>query len=291
LLKVLYLKGNDIIRKIPNYRKTLISKIRHLSYLDTKPVDEGERLGADAFFKGGLEEERKVREEYRKQHDLPAKIRQAEIDWVNKESFEERRQRALFSINTEYSGRKNTLLAKMKQIVNDLKAHPEKKKELTGELLSMEYQLKENEAKKTKEENEITTSMSRREEVNKHEVFKYEDWMFPLFYNNVIQNVFDFGIAFKLIQIRLQELNVPNYQLFSELDLRMKWTEYELQRFKKEEFNYALYNIDPSVYERKIDSFIREGNIEDIDFKNAVVVDEEGLENKPKKVENFDDLD
>jgi hypothetical protein len=281
-LRVLYLNGNDIIRKIPSYRKKLITQLRSLSYLDTKPVDEGERLAADAFFKGGLEEERKVREEYKKLNDLPAKIRQAEADWVSKESFEERRQRALFSINTEYTNRKNLLLTKMKQTVESMKAHPEKKKELTAELLSMEYQLKENEAKKIKEENEITTSMTRREDVNKNEVFKYEDWMYPLFYNNVIQNVFDFSTAYKIIQFKFQELNVPNYQIFSELDLRMKWTEFELKKFKKEEFNFSLYNIDPNLYETKIDNFIKEGKIEEIDFKNALVLD---------KQVNFEELD
>jgi dynein assembly factor 1 len=283
LLKVLYLKGNDVVRKIPSYRKTMLTKLRGLTYLDTKPIDEGERLGADAFFKGGLEEERKVREEWRKQNDLPAKIRQAEADWASKESFEERRQRALFSINTEYMNRKNQLVDRMKHIVQEMKQYPERKNELTAELLSIEYQLKENDAKKLKEESEITTSMARREDVDKHEVFKYEDWMYPIFYNNVIQNVFDFSAAHKIIQFKFQELNVPNHQLFSELDLRMKWTEFELKKFKKEEFNYTLYNIDPSKYETKIENYIKEGKIEDNDFKGAVAVG--------KNNTNFEDLD
>jgi hypothetical protein len=286
LLKVLYLKGNDVVRKIPSYRKTFISKIQHLTYLDTKPIDEGERLGSDAFFKGGLDEEKKVREEWRKQNDRPAKIRQAEADWANKESFEERRQRALFSINTEYANRKNNLLEKMKQIVQDMKTYPDRHNELTAELLAMEYQLKENDAKKTKEENEITTSMARREEVNKHEVFIYKDWMYPLFYNNVIQNFFDFNTAHKIIQLRLQELQIPNYQIFSELDLRIKWTEFELKKFKTEEFNYTLYKIDPHLYETKLDNYIKEGRIDESDFKNTTIIEE----NAQKKVD-FEELD
>lgn len=60
-LAVLYLNHNPICRKIPNYRKTLISKLKNLKFLDDKPVFEEERLCAEAFARGGIEAEREER--------------------------------------------------------------------------------------------------------------------------------------------------------------------------------------------------------------------------------------
>jgi ABC-type lipoprotein release transport system permease subunit len=48
-LTVLYCKGNDFVRKISNYRKTLIYKIPSLEYLDERPVTSEERRRAIAF--------------------------------------------------------------------------------------------------------------------------------------------------------------------------------------------------------------------------------------------------
>ena len=61
-LKVLYLSGNEVARKIPNYRKTLIGKIKNLTYIDNKPIFNDEKRYALAFCNGGYEEERKERE-------------------------------------------------------------------------------------------------------------------------------------------------------------------------------------------------------------------------------------
>jgi dynein assembly factor 1 len=56
-LTVLYLYGNPICRKIPNYRKTLINKLVNLKYLDDKPVFNNERKLAEAFILGGVQKE------------------------------------------------------------------------------------------------------------------------------------------------------------------------------------------------------------------------------------------
>ena len=60
-LKVLYLQNNGCIGKIRNYRKTVISKLPNLKYLDDRPVFDDDRRNAEAFARGGMEEERAER--------------------------------------------------------------------------------------------------------------------------------------------------------------------------------------------------------------------------------------
>jgi len=58
-LRVLYLQGNPVVKQIPHYRKTLISKCPMLKYLDDRPVFDDERRRVDAwaaaFELGGIE--------------------------------------------------------------------------------------------------------------------------------------------------------------------------------------------------------------------------------------------
>ena len=72
-LRVLYLQNNPVIKNIPNYRKTLISKIPTLTYLDDRPVFKDDRRNAEAFARGGLEAEReeraKIKAEEKERHD------------------------------------------------------------------------------------------------------------------------------------------------------------------------------------------------------------------------------
>ena len=63
-LELLYLMGNPAARKISNYRKSLIVALTSCCYLDERPVTEIERRLAEAYMKGGKEEEVKVRDEY-----------------------------------------------------------------------------------------------------------------------------------------------------------------------------------------------------------------------------------
>jgi len=66
-LKVLYMQNNPVCKKIRNYRKTIISSIPNLKYLDDRPVFEDDRRHAEAFARGGIDEERKEREVIKKE--------------------------------------------------------------------------------------------------------------------------------------------------------------------------------------------------------------------------------
>merc|ERR1719262_76199 len=69
-LRVLYLKGNDCCKRLPNYRKTVTACLKNLKYLDDRPVFEDDRRAAEAFNRGGLEEERAERKKMREEKSL-----------------------------------------------------------------------------------------------------------------------------------------------------------------------------------------------------------------------------
>ncbi len=66
-LAVLYMQGNPVCKKIPNYRKTLIFNLSHLKYLDDRPVFSDDRRYAEAFCKFGYEGERKERDKIKQE--------------------------------------------------------------------------------------------------------------------------------------------------------------------------------------------------------------------------------
>lgn len=63
-LAVLYLQGNPVCKKIQNYRKELIVNIPNLKFLDDRPVFPEDRRFAEAFARGGLQEEREERKKW-----------------------------------------------------------------------------------------------------------------------------------------------------------------------------------------------------------------------------------
>ena len=48
-LKVLYLRDNPVVAQLKQYRKTLVSRLPHLTYLDDRPVNDDERRCAVAW--------------------------------------------------------------------------------------------------------------------------------------------------------------------------------------------------------------------------------------------------
>ncbi|XP_033102634.1 dynein assembly factor 1, axonemal-like isoform X2 [Anneissia japonica] len=76
-LRVLNLMGNPIIKSTKNYRKTLILKLKSLTYLDDRPVFPKDRACTEAWAIGGREAEKAEREKWAEKDR--AKIR-ASID-------------------------------------------------------------------------------------------------------------------------------------------------------------------------------------------------------------------
>lgn len=89
-LRVLYLQGNDVVKKIPHYRKTIISKIKELKYLDDRPVFDDERRRVTAWAKAlndGLSLE--MAQQAEREEILKIRKEQQDADERNFRAFED----------------------------------------------------------------------------------------------------------------------------------------------------------------------------------------------------------
>ena len=247
-LKVLYLKGNDIIRLINNYRRTLIVRLKHLTYLDDRPVREEDRIGAIAYLQGGYPAEQKAREKYRNENERTSnknKVKNIK-NKESKESAEERRKKELEKLANEYEMKRNLLELRKKELIKEYESKPENRDELNQELAFIDKQIIENEEtnneelKQNKKENDINISLTKKIIGNDGE-FIYEPWMDDVLELHVLENCFDFGRAMPLIYLDFKNRKVKNYELFKENDLRNKWTEFELKKYRKDSDNNTYH--------------------------------------------------
>lgn len=251
-LKVLYLKG-DITRSIPNYRRNLIVKIKNLTYLDDRPIKKEDRVGAIAFFEGGYKAEKEARIKYREENDKVVQIRKREKEMLEI-SFEERKKMALNSLQLEYNQRKNELENKKDDLNKLYQENKDNKKgkKLYNYLSCIDYRLYENEEFKKNEEKLIQLTIAKRERTEQNDLFEYEEWMDDIIQINLLKYCFDFQRALIGIQTIFKEKNVKNYLLFSELDLRNRWTELEFNQFRKNNDDTFYYLKKEEVYPENI---------------------------------------
>lgn len=94
-LRVLNLMGNEVVRKIPNYRKTMIVRLKQLTFLDDRPVFPKDRACAEAWAAGGQEGERKEREQWETRERRKIQDSLDGIARIRKKALERQRLREL----------------------------------------------------------------------------------------------------------------------------------------------------------------------------------------------------
>jgi len=212
--------------------------------------------------------------------------------------LEERKKKAIENLRNQYEKRKNELEDKKRSLMKEYENFPEKRDKLNLELASVDYQIQENAELKDIQENNLNIE---NEKLNS-EMFKYEDWMDKIIEKNVIDNYFDFPKALKLIKMEFKEKNVKNLDSFNILDLRNKWTEFELKIFRKDDDGSYLIkkeDIFPTdnnnkVIEKEKNEKLNEekNNGFKIDIKEGDINEEEiNTSSKKIKNSNLDDLD
>lgn len=282
-LKVLYLKG-DITRSIPNYRRNLIVKMKNLTYLDDRPIRNEDRVGAIAFFEGGYKAEKEARIKYREENDKVVQIRKREKEMLEI-NFDLRKKLALNSLQLEYNRRKNELESEKEELKKSYQENINNKtgKKLYNYLSSIDYQLYENEEFKKNEEKLIQLTIAKRERTDQNELFEYEEeWMDDIIQINLLKQCFDFQRALIGIHAIFKEKNVKNYLLFSEMDLRSRWTKLEFNQFRKNNDDTFYYLKKEEVYPEDILELMEGKKLEEknIKEKNVEVKNEKEKENK-----------
>ncbi|XP_034024029.1 dynein assembly factor 1, axonemal [Thalassophryne amazonica] len=94
-LHVLHLMGNDVVKRIPNYRKTVTVRLKWLTFLDDRPVFPKERACAEVWAKEGLEGERKEREQWETRERRKIEDSLDHLEKIREKAQEKRRLREL----------------------------------------------------------------------------------------------------------------------------------------------------------------------------------------------------
>ncbi|XP_032641636.1 dynein axonemal assembly factor 1 isoform X1 [Chelonoidis abingdonii] len=92
-LRVLNLMGNEVIKKIPNYRRTLTIRLKQLTYLDDRPVFPKDRACAEAWAMGGREAEKSEREKWETRERKKIQDSIDALTAIRRKAEEKKRQR------------------------------------------------------------------------------------------------------------------------------------------------------------------------------------------------------
>ncbi|NXY17100.1 DAAF1 factor, partial [Atrichornis clamosus] len=94
-LHVLNLMGNEVIKKIPNYRKTLTVRLKQLTYLDDRPVFPKDRACAEAWAVGGPEAEKAEMEKWETRERKKIQDSIDALAAIRQKAEEKRRQKCM----------------------------------------------------------------------------------------------------------------------------------------------------------------------------------------------------
>jgi len=102
-LSCLYLKGNPVCKKIPNYRKTITACLKGLKYLDDRPVFVEDRRYAEAFNRGGMEEERAERKRFKQEKDEQHRRNMEAFKNMVENARKEKQEREMMRMEDKYT--------------------------------------------------------------------------------------------------------------------------------------------------------------------------------------------
>ena len=139
--------------------------------------------------------------------------------------------------------------------------------------------------------------MGKRERSELMVSFKYEKWMDEIVEVCVIENFMNFNDAVKMVWKELEKRGVKNWELFDVMDLRRKWSELEMEKFRKmnggnEERMIRYLDLEEVFDEKEMDEIYNKAEEKNVKIWGGVQEEnEEGEKNEKEenKVEEEED--